>query len=176
MFEKSPNLKSIGNILIAVVLILLAAVAGYSAGVYFDKNKQTSAGSDSVVREIFGDSLFMNNLSGKILAINGGNLTVKVDKIISANLPAQYQIKRVAISQDTKLVLRTNKSFEELNKEMRQASAGGKSFAPPAPYSDTTITASELKTGDSIHFTFASDKNLGILASQFMAEEIDVSR
>ena len=149
-----------GALIYAAIAVLAAVLIGLLGGYYLGASLEKSRvekSRETMLREVFGNVLFANNLSGKILEIASDkkSLTVEVSRVYGVNLPKDYQKKRILIDENTKIVLRTNKDAAVFEKE---------------------ITAGDLRVGDIISFNFLQEENVNILSAQFAAAQINVNR
>jgi len=168
--------KVIIPIVIAIVIAIIALGVGYYLGASLEKSRVEKS-REATLREIFGNVLFANNLSGKILEIASDkkSLTVEVPGVYGVNLPKDYQKKRILIDENTKIVLRTNKDAAVFEKEMNELKKKGE-ITPPLPYVEKEIKIDDLMVGDAIGFNFLQDENISILSAQFAAVQINVNR
>jgi len=160
----------------AAIAVLIGLAGGYYLGASLEKSRVEKS-REAMLREIFGNVLFANNLSGKILEIASDkkSLTVEVPGVYGVNLPKNYQEKRVLIDENTKIVLRTNKDAAVFEKEMNELKKKGE-MTPPLPYIEKEIKIDDLLVGDAISFNFLQDENISILSAQFAAVQINVNR
>ena len=88
-----------------MVAVLIGLLAGYYFGVSWGKSKVEES-REAMLREIFGNVLFANNLSGKILEIASDkkSLTVEVPGVYDVNLPKDYQKKRILMFKSTNII------------------------------------------------------------------------
>ena len=173
-----PNKKNV--LIYAAIAVLVAVLIGLAGGYYLGASLEKSRvekSREAMLREIFGNVLFANNLSGKILEIASDkkSLTVEVPGVYGVNLPKNYQEKRVLIDENTKIVLRTNKDAAVFEKEMNELKKKGE-MTPPLPYIEKEIKIDDLLVGDAISFNFLQDENISILSAQFAAVQINVDR
>jgi len=174
--DQSIQSNKIKNIFIYIAVAAVISAGGYYLGVNLEKSRVEKS-RETMLREVFGNVLFANNLSGKILKIASDkkSLTVEVPGIYGVNLPKNYQEKRVLIDENTKIVLKTNKDAAVFEEEMNELKKKGE-MTPPLPYVEEEITAGDLRIGDIISFNFLQDENINILSAQFAAVQINVNR
>ena len=160
----------------AAIAVLIGLAGGYYLGASLEKSRVEKS-RETMLREVFGNVLFANNLSGKILEIASDkkSLTVEVPGVYGVNLPKNYQEKRVLIDENTKIVLRTNKDAAVFEKEMNELKKKGE-MTPLLPYIEKEIKIDDLLVGDAIGFNFLQDENISILSAQFIAVQINVNR
>jgi len=173
-----PNKKNV--LIYAAIAVLVAVLIGLAGGYYLGASlgkPEVEKSREAMLREIFGNVLFANNLSGKILEIASDkkSLTVEVSGVYCVNLPKDYQKKRVLIDENTKIVLRTNKDAAVFEEEMNELKKK-EEMTPPLPYVEEEITAGDLRVGDIISFNFLQDENINILSAQFIAVQININR
>ena len=174
--DQSIQSNKIKNIFIYIAVAAVISAGGYYLGVNLEKSRVEKS-RETMLREVFGNVLFANNLSGKILKIASDkkSLTVEVPGIYGVNLPKNYQEKRVLIDENTKIVLRTNKDAAVFEKEMNELKKKGE-MTPLLPYIEKEIKIDDLLVGDAIGFNFLQDENISILSAQFIAVQINVNR
>lgn len=144
------------------ITAILALIAGYFIGFSIEKNNVKNIEA-RLTGEIFSNVFPVNNITGKIIAINSDKniLFVKVDNIYGVNIPKNYQEKQILIDSQTKIILRQNKDVVAINKELIEKK----------------ISTDELKVGDVINFSpLRQQQNENILSPLFVAVQINVSR
>lgn len=174
-----PNKTNIlaGAIIIFLVSVSIGFVMGYYLPGVISGKIKTEDSRQAMLKEIFGNAILANNLFGEILNVSSDkkSLTAKVSGVYGINLPKDFQEKKVLISENTKIVLRTNKAIADFDKELAELRKKG-DMNPPLPYTEKEIAVGELKVGDKINFDFAPGENINILNAQFNAVQINVNR
>ena len=176
LIQSNKKIVLIYAAIAVLVAVLIGLAGGYYLGASLEKSRVEKS-REAMLREIFGNVLFANNLSGKILEIASDkkSLTVEVSRVYCVNLPKDYQKKRILIDENTKIVLRTNKDAAVFEKEMNELKKKGE-MTPLLPYIEKEIKIDDLLVGDAIGFNFLQDENISILSAQFIAVQINVNR
>jgi len=159
-----------------LIYIALAVVVSLFFGYYLGVNR-TKESREVMFQEVFGDTLFSNNLSGQVLEIvsDKKSLVVEVSGIHGVNLPKEYQKKQILVDSNTKIVLRTKKDVSTLEKEILELK-GKEGMIMPVSYVEKEIEINDLVVGDDVNFNFVQDKDNNILNTQFVAIQINVIR
>lgn len=122
------------------------------------------------IKTVFPQPETVNNISGKIISIEGNKIKLEGSLPIFNPLEPTPQIKQFtfSITDQTKILKRKLKTAEEMRTETKNADAQSRSILP---YTETNISLNDLKTDTQIQVI--SKDNL-LKTTESAAEEIAV--
>ena len=164
-----------------IVIITLAAgiILGYMWGHY--QSAASYAPQIEAVNKALPSATKATSVEGRVKQVNADSLTlegvaVSMNPFAAGDYPMTRQ---VTITSSTKIIRVTSKDPQQFQKEMvayqnslQNRNQASSTLTPPSPFNETTIQLSDIKVGDSVSATAASDI---INAASFEAVQLQVN-
>ena len=164
---------------IVIVSVVIALAVGLAGGYFWGYAKGYTNGGAAVVasyalkvaqvKALFPVPPDVRSLSGQVEAVSDTMLTLKAASITQNPFADTFPaIREVAIASSTKITSVSQKDPAELQREMQvfaekmagvaASSAPRAAVAPPSPFTETDISLSDIKAGDTV--TVTADSNI----------------
>lgn len=171
-------------IIVSIIIALVFFVFGYVVGsgklaksentfqAGWQAAKQRLAESELV--PTLNDNIEIKNISGKVQAINGNDITLTIRPLEPLADPALDE-RIITVDGNTKIYIMEQKDQETFQKEMEDFQKNIITLAetpivPPAPYNKKTGSLADIKVGATLNIT-AQDKDIKNV-KKFTAAEI----
>lgn len=154
---------------IAIVSIVVAVIVGLAGGYFWGYAKggaavmASYAGKIDQLKNLLPVPTTLNSLSGKVTAVSGMTLTLAAASITPNPFADAFPaIREVTAISSTTITRATQTNPLEFQKEVQAYTSqigkpGSPAVAAPSPVSQTVISLSDIKVGDTVTVTAGSN-------------------